>query len=406
MQLFRKVRLFLLALLASVTAASVHAQLGISINVSFAPPMLPVYVQPMCPQPNLMWTPGYWAYSYDEGDYFWVPGAWVPAPYEGALWTPPYWSWNNGQYGFHDGYWGETVGFYGGVNYGFGFGGVGFAGGEWRGGSFAYNTAVVHVDETVVHVTYVNETIVRTNIVENPNHMAYNGGPNGIQRTATPAEQAFAQQPHTAPTTFQTQHAATAKADKTSFSKANAGHPANLVAAKPLAEEKAAPPAGMKAEAAPAEKAAPKPEAGQPSAPAARETPAGARPEAEPTGKVAPKPEAGPPSAPAARVAPSMGKPEAAPTEKAAPKSQVEQPSAPAARETPAGTRPEAQPAERTAPRPETDSLLRLRPVRPRHRRDQKHGLREALRQKQRLKRSRNPSNLTINSQFERQGSP
>jgi len=91
-----------------------------------------------------MWTPGYWAYD-QEGGYYWVPGAWVPAPYGGALWTPPYWGWNNGQYGFHDGYWGQTVGYYGGVNYGFGFGGVGFAGGEWRGGSFAYNTAVTQV---------------------------------------------------------------------------------------------------------------------------------------------------------------------------------------------------------------------------------------------------------------------
>ena len=26
--------------------------------------------------------------------YFWVPGAWVPAPYEGALWTPAYWGWS------------------------------------------------------------------------------------------------------------------------------------------------------------------------------------------------------------------------------------------------------------------------------------------------------------------------
>ena len=46
-----------------------------------------------------MWTPGYWAYG-DDG-YYWVPGAWVPAPYEGALWTPPYWGWSGGIYVFH-----------------------------------------------------------------------------------------------------------------------------------------------------------------------------------------------------------------------------------------------------------------------------------------------------------------
>jgi hypothetical protein len=89
MQMFRTMRFVLLALLVSVTAASSHAQFGISINVGFAPPALPIYVQPICPQPNLMWTPGYWAYSNDYGDYYWVPGTWVPAPYLGALWTPP-----------------------------------------------------------------------------------------------------------------------------------------------------------------------------------------------------------------------------------------------------------------------------------------------------------------------------
>jgi hypothetical protein len=129
MRPFRSARWLLLALLLSVIPASSHAQ--IVISVGFAPPELPVYVQPMCPEPNLMWMPGYWAYSTDDGDYYWVPGAWVPAPYEGALWTPPYWGWNNGQYGFYDGYWGPHVGYYGGVDYGFGYGGIGFSGGEW-----------------------------------------------------------------------------------------------------------------------------------------------------------------------------------------------------------------------------------------------------------------------------------
>ena len=133
------------------------------------------------------------------------------------------------------------------MNYGFGFGGIGFAGGEWRGGSFAYNTAVTQVNVNIVHVTYVNQTIVQAGIVANPNHVAFNGGPGGIQHTATPAEQAVEKEPHVAPTTSQTQHAATVKADKTSFAKANGGHPKTLVAAKPLAEEKHAAPAGAKA---------------------------------------------------------------------------------------------------------------------------------------------------------------
>jgi hypothetical protein len=113
MRLLRFARLLSLALLVSVIPVGLHAQFGISINVGFAPPVLPVYVQPPCPQPNLMWTPGYWSYASDNGDYYWVPGAWVPAPYSGALWTPPYWGFEGGQYGFHDGYWGDHVGYYG-----------------------------------------------------------------------------------------------------------------------------------------------------------------------------------------------------------------------------------------------------------------------------------------------------
>jgi hypothetical protein len=212
MRLLRATHLLVFALLVSLIPTALHAQfgIGVSINVGFAPPVLPVYVQPMCPQPNLMWTPGYWGYSQQAGDYFWVPGAWVPAPFAGGLWTPPYWGWNAGQYGFHGGYWGHHVGYYGGVNYGFGFGGNGFAGGEWRGGSFAYNTAVTQVNVNIIHTTYVNKTIVEQNIVANPNHTAYNGGPGGIQHTASPAEEAVAKEPHTNPTSFQTQHIAKA----------------------------------------------------------------------------------------------------------------------------------------------------------------------------------------------------
>src|SRR5580698_846756 len=254
MRLFRATHLLTLALLVSVIPAALHAQfsIGVSFNVGFAPPALPVYIQPVCPQPNLMWTPGYWAYSQDQGDYFWVPGAWVPAPFVGGLWTPPYWGWNAGQYGFHGGYWGQHVGYYGGVNYGFGFGGIGFAGGEWRGGSFAYNTAVTQVNVTVIHATYVNQTIVQQGVVANPNHAAYNGGPGGIQHMATPSEQAVAKESHTNPTPVQTQHIAAAQTDKTAFAKANGGRPANVAVSKPLTAQKQAPPAAMKAAAVPA----------------------------------------------------------------------------------------------------------------------------------------------------------
>ena len=231
MQVFRSMRWFLLALLFSVIpVSSTHAQ--VSISVGFAPPMLPVYEQPYCPEPNLMWVPGYWAWG--DGDYYWVPGAWVPAPYEGALWTPNYWDWSGGRYRFHRGYWGRHVGYYGGVNYGFGYMGIGFSGGEWRGGSFAYNTAVMRVNQSVIHTTYNDRTVVERNTIANDRHVAYSGGPGGIRHAAAPQERAAEREQHAAPTSFQTQHINAARADKSSFAKANGGHPQNVVSARPL----------------------------------------------------------------------------------------------------------------------------------------------------------------------------
>jgi len=53
--------LFLLLLLSFSRGAL--AQIGIGISVSFAPPALPVYEQPLCPADGYLWTPGYWAYE-------------------------------------------------------------------------------------------------------------------------------------------------------------------------------------------------------------------------------------------------------------------------------------------------------------------------------------------------------
>src|ERR1700731_2889071 len=85
------------------------AQVGIGISVSFAPPAIPVYEQPICPGDGYMWVPGYWAWDDDDADYYWVPGTWVLAPEPGFLWTPPYWAWADGGYVFYDGYWGPHV---------------------------------------------------------------------------------------------------------------------------------------------------------------------------------------------------------------------------------------------------------------------------------------------------------
>src|SRR5215475_13179531 len=96
----------------------------LSVSISIGPPPIPVYEQPPCPDEGYIWTPGYWAYG-EEG-YFWVPGTWVMAPEPGYLWTPGYWGWDTGYYHWHPGYWGTEIGFYGGINYGFGYYGRGY----------------------------------------------------------------------------------------------------------------------------------------------------------------------------------------------------------------------------------------------------------------------------------------
>jgi hypothetical protein len=231
--MLRSVRWLLLALVISLVPVS--SQAGVFISVGFAPPMLPVYDQPPCPESGLMWMPGYWAYGPDG--YFWVPGAWVPAPYEGALWTPPYWGWSNGLFVFHDGYWGRHVGYYGGVNYGFGYFGIGFAGGEWRGHDFFYNTAVMHVDRGRIRGTFEDRGRMERGFVDRNSRVAFSGGPGGIRHDPRPEERFADRDQHMGRTSFQQQHQNSAMSDRNSYVRNNGGRPQNLVVAKPLGRD-------------------------------------------------------------------------------------------------------------------------------------------------------------------------
>jgi hypothetical protein len=150
------------------------------------------------------------------------------------LWTPPYWGWSGGLFVFHGGYWGPHVGYYGGVNYGFGYMGIGFAGGAWHGHEFAYNTAVVNVNRTVIHNTYIDRTIVRNNTIVNDRHVAFSGGPGGIDHRPTPQENSFAHEQHMAPTSFQTQHEGAARTNTNAYASHNGGHPQNVAMARPM----------------------------------------------------------------------------------------------------------------------------------------------------------------------------
>ncbi|MBV9625540.1 MAG: YXWGXW repeat-containing protein, partial [Acidobacteria bacterium] len=194
MQIARFSRYSCLVLL--IVAISLSCFAGVVVSVTIAPPVLPVYSQPPCPGDGYIWTPGYWAYGPDG--YYWVPGTWVAAPSPGLLWTPGYWGWNAGLYVWHPGYWGPHIGFYGGVNYGFGYFGVGYAGGYWHGGTFFYNRAVNNVNVTNIHI--YNKTVINNVTV---NNVSYNGGRGGIRAEATPGEQIAYRERHFEPTNSQ-----------------------------------------------------------------------------------------------------------------------------------------------------------------------------------------------------------
>ena len=234
MKLLRPFRWLLLAVAVALIPAASRAE--VVISVGFGPPPLLVYEQPPCPEPGLIWMPGYWAYG-DDG-YYWVPGAWVPAPYVGALWTPGYWGWNGGMYYWHPGYWGPHVGYYGGINYGFGYFGVGFLGGRWNGGFFEYNTAVWRVNTVVIHRTYIDRDWDRHYVDrDHDRRIAFNGGPGGIRHDPDRREREYMRDPHMERTSFQTQHIEAARSDRNAYYKVNRGHPDRIVVARPLPQE-------------------------------------------------------------------------------------------------------------------------------------------------------------------------
>jgi Membrane protein involved in colicin uptake len=229
--------LFALALL--VVSVPSFAQMRIS--VSFGPPALPIYDQPLCPGEGYIWTPGYWAWDEDDYDYYWVPGTWVLAPEVGFLWTPPYWAWVDDAYVFYDGYWGPHVGFYGGIVYGFGYTGFGYEGGRWEGDRFFYNRSVTNVNVVNVRNVY-NETVVNNNVTVN--RVSYNGGPGGVHARPRPQEEIATRERHLPPVGVQTRHFQEARSDRELHASANHGRPPVAATPRPaLFHDRAAVPA-------------------------------------------------------------------------------------------------------------------------------------------------------------------
>ncbi|MHB8655976.1 MAG: YXWGXW repeat-containing protein [Terriglobia bacterium] len=213
-----------IALMILGAPSATRASVNIGVAVVVAPPPLPVYEQPLIPGPGYIWTPGYWAWGPDG--YFWVPGTWVLAPFPGELWTPGYWAWDNDDYFWNEGYWGPEVGFYGGIDYGFGYTGYGYYGGYWNNGTFFYNTAVNNVSTTYITNVY-NKPVANTTMT----NVSFNGGPGGINARPTATQMAAARLRHDPPVPAQRQQLQVARHDRSQLASVNHGAPA--VAATP-----------------------------------------------------------------------------------------------------------------------------------------------------------------------------
>jgi hypothetical protein len=212
---------------AAVALPAVAPAQVICISNANPPPELPDYDQPPIPAPGYIWTPGYWAGG--PYGYFWVPGTWVLPPEEGLLWTPGYWAWRDGIYLWTAGYWGPHVGFYGGVDYGFGYTGNGYEGGRWERGAFVYNRAVNNFGAVAIPRVYEKPLTAAPGAAR----VSFNGGSSGTSARPTREQEAAAREQHVAADPAQLHHERTASTDKSLLATENHGRPAIAATAKP-----------------------------------------------------------------------------------------------------------------------------------------------------------------------------
>jgi hypothetical protein len=225
----RSITLRALSLALVMLAMSAASAAQFRVAITFGPPALPVYEQPICPGDGYLWTPGYWYWDDEAEDYYWVPGTWVLAPEVGFLWTPGWWGWGGEAFIFHEGYWGPEVGFYGGIVYGFGYFGEGYEGGRWENGRFFYNRSVTNVNVTNIHNVY-NTTVINNTTI---NRVSYNGGNGGINARPTPREEAAQRQRHIPPVAVQAQHVQAARGNQQLRASVNQGRPPIAATPKP-----------------------------------------------------------------------------------------------------------------------------------------------------------------------------
>jgi WXXGXW repeat (2 copies) len=198
-------------------------------KVKVAPPLLPSYAQPPVPEEGYVWMPGFWAWREEIPDYFWVPGTWVRPPRAGLLWTPAYWSRVDGGYVFHSGYWAEQVGFYGGIDYGYGYTGDGYQGGRWEDGIFFYDRAANNLGSLNIAHAY-DQAIAGGN---KSIRVSFSGGSKGTAARPTPQQEQFANERHIGPTAEQLNHFEMAAKDRSLYSKLNGDEPGVAATSRP-----------------------------------------------------------------------------------------------------------------------------------------------------------------------------
>jgi hypothetical protein len=222
---YAKVLALLPILILGAASALSQAAVGINVSVNLAPPPIPIYDQPPLPAPGYLWTPGYWA--WDGMDYYWVPGTWVEPPVSGMLWTPGYWGWDEGSYVWNAGYWAPEVGFYGGIDYGYGYGGSGYLGGYWHGGAFFYNRSVANFGRVNI-----------VNVYNAPaphwgsSHVSFNGGQGGVRAEPTARDRIAMGARHVGLTTQQRDHSEHAQGMRELHASQNGGRPQILTTAR------------------------------------------------------------------------------------------------------------------------------------------------------------------------------
>jgi len=127
------------ALIAALSLATLpvvsDAGVFVGVSVNIAPPELPVYVQPPCPAAGYIWIPATGRGLTRTTTGYPEPGHWRP---RWACCGRPDTGLGERRVCLERRYWGRHVGFYGGVNYGFGYFGDGYEGGRWRGDRFYY----------------------------------------------------------------------------------------------------------------------------------------------------------------------------------------------------------------------------------------------------------------------------